>query len=93
MTSYRDSLKILTENNSSLQVELGDNAKYEIKGVGTTSFQLESGNSLHMKDVLFVPRLRKNLLSISILDDKGYRVSFVDEQFLVWPKDSNIDRT
>jgi hypothetical protein len=36
-------------------VELGNNAKYAVKGVGTTSFQLESGDSLHMRDVLFVP--------------------------------------
>jgi hypothetical protein len=62
MTGYRNSLKSLTEKNSSLQVELGDNARYAVKGVGTTSFQLESGNSLNMNDVLFVPGLRKNLL-------------------------------
>jgi hypothetical protein len=74
-------------------VELEDNAEYAVKGVGTTSFQLESRNSLHMNDVLFVPGLRKNLLSISALEDKGYRVAFVDGQVFIWPKDSNIDAT
>jgi hypothetical protein len=74
-------------------VELGDNAKYAVKGVGTTSFQIEYGNSLHMKDVLFVSGLRKNLISISTLEDRGYRVAFVDGGFRVWPKDSNIDTT
>jgi hypothetical protein len=74
-------------------VKLGDNAKYEVKGVGTTSFQLEYGNSLHMNDVLFVPGLIKNLLSILTLEDTIYIVSFVDGQLLVWPKDSNIDAT
>jgi hypothetical protein len=78
MIGYQNSLKSLTENNSSLQLELGGNSKYAVKGVGTTSFQLEYGNSLHMNDVLFVPGLRKNLLSISALENKGYRVSFVD---------------
>ena len=62
-------------------MELGDNAKYAVKGIGTTSFQLESGDSLHMRDVLFVPEL-KNLLSISALEDRGYRVAFVDGQVL-----------
>jgi hypothetical protein len=57
----------------------------------TTSFQLEFGNSLHMNDVLFVPGLRKNLLSISALEDKGYRIAFVDGQVRIWLKDSNID--
>jgi hypothetical protein len=31
-----------------------------------------------MKDVLYVLGLKKNLLSISSLDKKGYRVSFID---------------
>ena len=35
---------------------------------------------MKMKDVLFVPRLKKNLLSISSLDAKGIRVAFVDGQ-------------
>ena len=44
----------MTEKDSTLQVELDDNAKYVVKGVGTTSFHLESGDSLHMRDVLYV---------------------------------------
>ena len=44
-----------------------------------------------MKDVLYVPRLKKNLLSISTLDAKGMRVSFVDDQLLMWPKGKTID--
>jgi hypothetical protein len=31
-----------------------------------------------MKDVLYVPGLMKNLLSISTLYKKGFRVSFID---------------
>jgi hypothetical protein len=65
----------------------------QVKGVGTTSFQLESRDSLHMRDVLFVPGLKKNLLSISALEDRGYKVAFVDGQVLVWPKGSSIDST
>ena len=33
-----------------------------------------------MKDVLFVPGLKKNLLSISTLDEKGMSIEFVDGQ-------------
>ena len=43
------------------------------------------------KDVLFVPGLKKNLLSISAFDAKGMRVSFLDGQVLMWPKGKNID--
>ena len=44
-----------------------------------------------MKDVLYVPGLKKNLLSISALDKKGFRVSFIDGQVLMWPKGKNIE--
>ena len=42
-------------------------------------------------EVLFVPRLKKNLLSISALDAKGMRVAFVDGQVLMWPKGKYFD--
>ena len=44
-----------------------------------------------MKDVLFVPELNKNLLSISALDAKGMRVAFVNGQVLMWPKGKSFD--
>ena len=44
-----------------------------------------------MKNVLFVPGLKKNLLSISALDAKGMRVAFVDGQVLMWPKGKTFD--
>ena len=46
---------------------------------------------MKMKDALFVPGLKKNLLSISSLDAKGRRVSFLDDQVLMWPKGKTID--
>lgn len=45
MTGSRDSLTDLIEKDSTLQVELGDNSKYVVKGAGTTSFQLKSEDS------------------------------------------------
>ena len=44
-----------------------------------------------MKDVLYVPGLKKNLLSISALDAKGIRVAFVDGQVLMWPRGKAIE--
>ena len=43
--------------------------------------------------MLYVPGLKKNLLSISALDAKGMRVAFVDGQVLMWPKGKTIDDT
>jgi hypothetical protein len=72
-------------------VTLGDNYQYPIKGVGESNYKLNSGNSLKMKDVLYVPGLKKNLLSISSLENKGYRVAFIDGEVLMWAKGETIN--
>jgi hypothetical protein len=57
-------------------VGLGDDAKYAVKGEGTITFHLESGGSLDAHDVLYVPGLKKNFLSVSAMEDKGLFVTF-----------------
>ena len=81
----------LSEHESPHKVKLGDDYQYPIKGSCECSYKLESRKSTKMKDVLFVPELKKNLLSISTLDAKGMRVSFVDGQFLTWLKGKTIN--
>ena len=44
-----------------------------------------------MKEVLYVPGLKKNLLSISTLDKKGYKVAFIDGQVLMWSKGKTLE--
>jgi hypothetical protein len=44
-----------------------------------------------MKDVLYVPGLKKNLLSILAIDKKGFRVAFIDGKFLMWSKGKTIE--
>ena len=46
---------------------------------------------MKMKYVMYVPGLMKNLLSISALDKKGFRVSFVDGKVLMWTRGKTID--
>jgi hypothetical protein len=46
---------------------------------------------MRMKDVLYVPGLKKNLLSISSLDKKGFRVAFIDGEVPMWPKGKTIE--
>ena len=82
MTGFKKSFVKLSKHESPHKVKLGDDYQYPIKGSGESSYKLDSGMSIKMKDVLFVPILKKNLLSISALDAKGMRVSFVDGQIL-----------
>jgi hypothetical protein len=46
---------------------------------------------MKMKDVLYVPGLKKNILSISSLDEKGFKFSFIDREVLMWPRGNFID--
>ena len=42
---------------------------------------------------MYVPGQKKNLLSISVLEDKGSRVIFMDNKALLWPKNINLNFT
>jgi hypothetical protein len=46
---------------------------------------------MKIKDVLYVPGLTKNLLSISTLEKKGFRVAFIDGEVLMWPKGKTME--
>ena len=91
MTGQKKILSKLEEKNSLQKVTLGDDYQYPIKGIGEASYKLDSGNPLKMKEVFYVPGLKKNLLSISYLDKKGYIFAFIDGQVLMWPKGKTIE--
>ena len=81
----------LSKHESPHKVKLGDDYQYPIKGSGESSYILDSGKSMKMKNELFVPGLKKNLLSIYALDAKRMRVYFVYGQVLMWPKGKTFD--
>ena len=72
-------------------MKLGDDYKYPKKGSGEASYKLDLRKLMKMNDVLYVPGLKKNILSISSLDAKGFCVSFVDDQVLMWLRGKTID--
>jgi hypothetical protein len=40
---------------------------------------------------MFLFGLKKNFLSISVVDEKGFKVTFVNGEVLMWPKGKTID--
>jgi hypothetical protein len=52
---------------------------------------LKLGNNVHLRNVLYVPGLENNLVSIYFLEDKGNIIDFVDGKVLSWHKDSSIE--
>jgi transposase InsO family protein len=46
-----------------------------------------------LREVLYVPGLKKNLVSVSAIEERGYEVLFRDGQVLLFPKGSSITST
>jgi hypothetical protein len=59
--------------------------------MGEFTYKIDSGTSMRMKDVLYVPGLTNNLLSISDLDNKGFKVPFIDGEVIMWPNGKTIE--
>ena len=91
MTGYKESFINLSKHESPHKVKLGDDYQCLVKRGRETSYKLDSDKLMKMKDVLYILGLKKNLLSISSLDAKGFRVAFVDGQVLMWPRGKEID--
>ena len=70
---------------------MGYDYQYPIKGIGESIYKLDSGTSMKMKEVQYVPVLKKNLLSLYFLDKKGYRVSVIDGQVLMWSNGKTLE--
>ena len=83
-TGYKEALSNLIEKDINLEIILGDNATYPVKGVGNVTLQLNQGNTIHLQEVLYVHDLKKTLVSISTMEDKGFKVAFIDGKVRVW---------
>ena len=94
MIGHKRFFRDLQEGGTWIHVELGDDVRYQAQGVGVVSFERESGKPLSFADVLYVPGLTKNLISVSTLEDKGYQVKFRDNRVYIRSKgsDRSLDR-
>eukprot|EP00253_Pinus_taeda_P017671 PITA_17671 len=58
----------LEEKYLKMDIEMGDDRKYSVLGVGTVTFQREHGSPITLTDVKDVPRLKKNLVWVMMLE-------------------------
>ena len=89
MTGCKAFFTRLQEGGVNLVIELRDDRRYKAQGVGIVSFQRESGKPLWSADVLYVSGLKKNLILVSTLEDKGNEVSFYNGRVFVRPTGSS----
>ena len=76
MTGDKELFSDLEEKDLQMHIEMGDDGWYNATGIGTIAFERESGNPFLSKNVMHVPGLKKNLVSVAMLEDKGYDVVF-----------------
>ena len=57
-----------------------------MKGTWTVTLHLSQGQVLRRQDVLYVPNLKKNLVFISTMEEKGFNVAFIDGKVHIWKK-------
>ena len=78
MKGDRDMFYELSQLDIDVEVVLGDDTVVREGGRGTITFQRESTCPMILIDVLFVPGMKKNLISVSMIKDRGLGVSFQD---------------
>ena len=61
-----------------MHIEMGDDGWYSATGIGAITFQRELGKTFQLKYVMHVPVLKKNLVLVAMLEDRGYDVVFSD---------------
>jgi hypothetical protein len=76
MTRTREVFESLTKWDFDLHVRIGDQSQHAMKGVRIVPFRMESGGVLRVQDVLWVPKLRCNMLSVSSIEQIGFKVVF-----------------
>ena len=67
---------------------MGDDTVVRVVGRGTISFSRESMSPMILRDALFVHGMKKNLISVSMIEDRGLEVSFLDGHVHVFPKNA-----
>ena len=55
---------------------MGNDGRYSATDIGTITFERDSGKPFLLKDVMHVPGLKKNLVLVAMLEDRGYDIVF-----------------
>jgi hypothetical protein len=73
-----------------IEISLGDDTLVRVARIGTVTFRRDSMPPISFTDVLYVPGLKKNLISVSTLQDRGLEVTFRGIEVLIHPRGSSL---
>jgi len=76
MTGVKSLFSTLEEKDLQILIAMVNDEKYSVSSVGTVIFQREHGAHLTLIDVKYVLGLKRNLVLITMLEDRGYDIVF-----------------
>lgn len=77
MTGNKHWLEDFKEINEGAHIYLGDDRSHQIKGCGKVSVILPDGNIKQIYNVMYVPGITKNLISVSMITDQDLKFEFL----------------
>ena len=85
MTGCREKF-IELDTNITGSVKFGDGSTVEIWGKGSVLFECQNGEHRILTEVYYIPRLRKNIISIVQLDHYGCKTLVEDGFMTLWDR-------
>jgi hypothetical protein len=76
MTGDKEFFSDLEERDLKIHIKMGDDGRYSATEIGSINFQKDLGKPFQLKNVMHVPGLKKNLVAVAMLEDRGYDVVF-----------------
>ena len=66
---------------------LGDSSKTKVLRSGAVELKFTSGHVLTLKDVLYIPSMRKNLMSSFLLNKAGFKQTMESDNYVITKRD------
>jgi len=89
ITSRKDLFGRLIPSSCGRKVTCANNASYPVQGTGDVMLTAINGSEFLLQDVLYVPGIKKNLLSVSSFAQRGLVVSFEDAKCVVRDREND----
>lgn len=77
MTGAREFFSELAKRALDIDIVLGDDRTVRAVGVGIVTFERESLPPIKVMDVLYVMVMKKNLISVFAMEEKGLDITFL----------------
>ena len=81
---------IQTIRGGTRKLKVANGVEADVEAVGSLTLELHTGHTLRLNNVIYVPTLSRNLISVSRLDDDMYECHFGKKQFALIKCNKNV---